>query len=410
MNAASVIENKPLHRAQTSRFLRRYRRQIANLLSIIVGRMLHGENWKGRYLFILDSTMVGLQGTTSQNTYSTGNRKPRKAKNRRYKKYKYSTRSCHCFVFGLLITPGGLRVPVYLPYYTRRYAKSKKLKHRTQAQLAAQLITELCVGEGVDMIVLGDTAFDAKVVRKICQQRGYRWITPVNTNRVFAGPRGKRPRVSTRIKQLSKGRFDTIRINPSVGSYRDQRRLSRHRAGSKKTTRTYYVCSEKREVHSVGKVMLVFSSTKPIKGKAKRESTKILMTNATHLSARQVVELYALRWQIELLFKELKSTLGLHQYQFKHFDSVESWVGLVLITFCYLEWTRSRKLNDRRLSSETRKTWGYQRSYGVRQAVLTGIQIRHHQWVSKRLKSEHGRKTLAKTYTAILSREYRCAA
>ncbi len=32
-------------------------------------------------------------------------------------------------------------------------------------------------------------------------------------------------------------------------------------------------------------------------------------------------------------FKELKSTLGLHQYRFKDFRHVEHWVDLVLVTF-----------------------------------------------------------------------------
>ena len=71
-------------------------------------------------------------------------------------------------------------------------------------------------------------------------------------------------------------------------------------------------------------VMLVFSSSKPIGKKIKREKTKLLMTNAKHLSARQVCELYSLRWQIELFFKELKSTLGMSQYSFKNFEAVES--------------------------------------------------------------------------------------
>ena len=410
MNAASVIDGKPLNRAQTSRFLARYRQQTADLLSLIVCRLLQGESWTGKHLLIIDSTLVGFQGKTTENTYSTGNRKRRPEKNRRYKKYNYAPRSSHCFVFGLLITPRGLRIPIYLPYYTRGHAQDQKKKHLTQAQLAAQIISQLPVPAGVEVMVLGDTAFDAKIVRQSCDGRGFQWITPVNANRVFAGRRGHRPRVSSRIQQLSKERFETIRIHPSRGSYCQQRRLSQHRDGSKGTTRTYYVYSEKREVHHVGMVMLVFSSTKPIKRKAKRESTKVLMTNATDLSARQIVELYSMRWQIELLFKELKSTLGLHQYRLQKFEAVESWVNLVLITFCYLEWTRARKLVDRRLGADVRQTWQRQRSYGIRQAVLVGIQIRQHKWISKRLKSEHGRKTLAKTYTAILSREYRCAA
>jgi hypothetical protein len=37
--------------------------------------------------------------------------------------------------------------------------------------------------------------------------------------------------------------------------------------------------------------------------------------------------MYSLRWQIELVFKELKSTLGFAQYSFKKFLAVEAWVG-----------------------------------------------------------------------------------
>ena len=57
------------------------------------------------------------------------------------------------------------------------------------------------------------------------------------------------------------------------------------------------------------------------------------MTNDEKLALRDVIELYQLRWQIELFFKELKSTLGLHHYRFKEFDKVETWVTLCLVTF-----------------------------------------------------------------------------
>ena len=46
------------------------------------------------------------------------------------------------------------------------------------------------------------------------------------------------------------------------------------------------------------------------------------------LSVRDVIELYSLRWQIELFFKELKSTLGFHQYQFQKFEPVVDWAEL----------------------------------------------------------------------------------
>ena len=63
-------------------------------------------------------------------------------------------------------------------------------------------------------------------------------------------------------------------------------------------------------MQSVGTVRVVASckektiANKPIK------LTKVLMTNDLTLSARQVMEQYSLRWQIELFFKQLKSSLG----------------------------------------------------------------------------------------------------
>lgn len=415
MSAASAIEGKPRHRAQPGRFLRRYRQAIADLLTAITLKMLRDQDWNGRYLLLLDSTLVATAGQTVENTFSTGNSKRRPAKNRRYTKYKYQRKSCHCFVFALLLTPDGLRVPMWLPYYTKPYAKAHKIKHRTQAQLAAQLICDAQVPAGIELIVLGDTAFDAKCVRAACRERGYFWIVPVNTNRVFAAKkRGKRPRVSLRIEQLPASRFQTIRLSIGSGPCAAQRRASCHRTARRrdgtKSTRTYHVHSERSEVHNVGMVMLVFSSSKPIGKKIQREGTKLLMTNAKHLSARQVCELYSLRWQIELFFKELKSTLGMNQYSFKDFEAVESWMGIVLITFCYLEWTRRRKLADRRIDDRQRKCWKHARSYTVREALLLGIRYREHQWHLRRLKTNHGLRTLRKRYTELLSTEYRCLA
>ncbi|WP_417730155.1 hypothetical protein, partial [Rosistilla oblonga] len=57
MSAASAIEGKPRHRAQPGRFLKRYRQAIADLLTAITLKMLRDQDWNGRYLLLLDSTL-----------------------------------------------------------------------------------------------------------------------------------------------------------------------------------------------------------------------------------------------------------------------------------------------------------------------------------------------------------------
>jgi hypothetical protein len=390
LQAAGAIRSAPRHRAQVGRFLARPRWQNASVDALLRASVLANEQAKGDWILILDATLCGQAGKKTENTYSTGNRKRRPQRGRRYGKYKHAGKSCHCFTMGLLITPSGVRIPFCKPYYTREYCKRKGLTHRTTAEAAADLIRELPVPEGVRVIVLGDTAYDAAVVREACEDRDYTWIVPCNPERVLAGPQGKRPKVRSLLKDWATWSRQTIRLAPAQGKYAVYRRLSKHRIGPKAKTRTYYVHQEKRAVHSLGEVRLVFSTTKTNLKTATPDDVKILMTNDRRLSVREVVELYSLRWQIELFFKELKSTLGFHQYRFQRFAAVEGWTELVLATFMYLEWYRQRQLARRRLKKKEKQWWRYQRTYGLCQAVRLASQQAELEYLADRLETPGG--------------------
>ena len=91
------------------------------------------------HVLILDSTMHGQQGNHTQNTTACGNTAKRPKKSGRHQK-KHQRRSGHCFVFALLLTPNGLRVPYWLPYYTEAHCQVFGWQHLSQADLAARLI------------------------------------------------------------------------------------------------------------------------------------------------------------------------------------------------------------------------------------------------------------------------------
>ena len=129
-------------------------------------------------------------------------------------------------------------------------------------------------------------------------------------------------------------------------------------------------------MRNVGDVQLVFSTMKPDLEKATPDDVKILLTNATWLSVREVLELYSLRWQIELFFKELKSTLGFGQYSFIDFRAVEAWVDLAITTVLYLEYERIVHIQDRRLPQERRLWWTRQRLHGLCHAVRQEVETR----------------------------------
>jgi hypothetical protein len=370
---AVAVSSDVRHRAQVSRFLvgsdlgnsgDAYRRLAGVVIDMESRR-------RGRWLFAIDKTCVSRQGTKTPNTFSTGNRKRRPRKGRRYNQKKTPPKRCHAFVMGLLITPSGHRVPFHHCYYTKEYCNQHGLDHRTEAELGALLVRTLPVPDGVETVVLGDTAYEAASVRQACQERGFTWITPANPERVLADDL-PRPKVSSRISNMAARQFSPVRLTPTRGDYARQRRVSSCRMGPKTKTRTFYAHKERLHVHNVGEVQAVFSvKEKPKNGKPiDRKQTKILLTNNLRLSKAEIVELYDLRWQIELFFKELKSTLGFHHYRFKDFAAVESWAECCLITYLYLEWYRAKRLRRPHVSKKARQWWSCQRTYGLSQAVI----------------------------------------
>jgi hypothetical protein len=409
MRAAGAVRCETRHRAQISRFLARPRWRKLDINSIMRQSLLEQEATDGLFVFIVDATLTSQAGKKTENTYSTGNRQRRPRKGRRYGKYKHAQKNCHSFTMGLLITPSGMRIPFCKPYHEREYCKKRGLVHRTTAEAAADLIRELPLPEGACVIVLGDTAYDSEDVRDACGDRGYSWIFPCNPERVLAGPRGKRPKVRSLLKDWTKWSRQTIRLAPGQGPYVVYRRLSPHRIGPKAKPRAYYAHQERQRVHSVGEVRLVFSTTKKDLQAATPDDVKILMTNDLKLSVRDVVELYSLRWQIELFFKELKSTLGFHQYQFQAFEPVEGWAELALTTFMYLEWYRVHQMSRRDLSDKEKRWWQHQRTYGLSQAVRLASEQNELQFIADRLETPGGTRTLKRIVRNSFPKEYRAA-
>ena len=162
-------------------------------------------------------------------------------------------------------------------------------------------------------------------------------------------------------------------------------------------------------MNSVGEVRLVFSTTEKNLKTATPDDVKILMTNNQRLPLRDVIELYSLRWQIELFFKELKSTLGFHQYGFQEFGPVEGWTDLALTSFMYLEWYRVKQMSRRDLSREEKGWWEHQRTYGLCQAVRLASEQNELKYIADRLETPGGIRSLKRLIRNSFPSEYRAA-
>jgi hypothetical protein len=404
--AAGAVRTRARHRAAVIRFLDKAGiTSDWSVLSRCAELLLAGESARAGWVFIVDQTLCSQQGAKTENTVGHGNFRPRSRKSARHQK-KWARRSCHTFVMGLLLTPGGLRLPCFRSHRTRDCCRERGLDYRTQTQLAAELIRNSPAPDGPETVMLGDTSFDAAVIRAACRDRGWTWIVPVNPERMLAGARPRR-RVSSLAEGLDAEGFAPVRLVPGKGRRAAQRRAARCRTGPRSKTRTYYVHGESRDVRSVGRVQLVFSTTgKPEHGRTVRVQ-KTLMTNGLSLSAAEVAELYDLRWQIELFFKEIKGTLGMHRYRFRRFAKVEAWTAVCLLTFVYLEWRRAVRLRSRGLADEDRDRWRAKRTHALCAAVRQAAEGAELSRLAGWTRTRGGLRRLKRALRAAVPREYR---
>ncbi len=106
-----------------------------------------------------------------------------------------------------------------------------------------------------------------------------------------------------------------------------------------KGRKTFWIFEKLTRLKHLGDVAVVLTK----KGRnVGPQNTKLLVTNLLELTGRQVIDIYQRRWAIEILFKELKSGLGLGEHQVtKKLPRIEKSLGIALIAYLFL--LRARK-------------------------------------------------------------------
>jgi Transposase DDE domain len=351
------------------------------------------DDTKRLHVLAIDSTCHSQQGQHTQNTFSTGNTKKRPVKSDRKQK-KYHRKGSHCFVFALLLTPNGLRIPYYLPFYTQGYCQIFGRQHQTQADLAAKLIDSIPVTPGIPVVVVGDTAFEAKQIRAACKRRGWQWVVPLNPERRLVGPK-PRPKVRSLYGALRAHDFHKVSFRLDQGDLANLARVSPKRSKSSKHQRNYWVHHRTATILNVGTVAVLFSTqTDPTTTPTGVKVQKVLISNAVTATTQQLLQWYALRWQVELFFKEMKSELGMCAYKLATgpFARAVGWVSLCVVAFCYLEWYRWQQQSAARAKDQP--FWQRLRSHDVKAKVRQQVQRSDLETVLHLAETAEGRQQL----------------
>ncbi|MDP3608663.1 MAG: transposase [Nitrosomonas sp.] len=103
------------------------------------------------------------------------------------------------------------------------------------------------------------------------------------------------------------------------------------------------------EAEQWNKVRLLFVRGIPTQEKAQlgKHAWAVFLTTDTNLEPYRILELYAMRWAIEVYFKEAKQYLGFLKEQSNHSAAYIASIHLVGIRFCMLVIAKSRHQGQR---------------------------------------------------------------
>lgn len=290
---------------------------------------------RGLYILLFDGTCIQRGG----DTMVENGIKYRKKQQR--KKGKRSTKA-HTFTMGLLILPNGVRIPIpRYSYHSRNYCAKHKINYYTQHEHACMMI-EYVIGlvpKTAEFAVVADGFFDSRIIYDTCKKKKAIFVTCADSGRVY------KPKQKLYERGLEKkGTSKTLIIKKGEEKY--TREHIRYASQSEKTKQDVYkYVSEELYFSKLGKMQVVYS-WKNKQNKKESESYKIILCSEQTTSVRKIIELYALRWQIEIYFRELKSEIGLCDYAGKSFIAQERFIDVCLMAYLFLEWNRYEYLKE----------------------------------------------------------------
>jgi hypothetical protein len=294
-----------------------------------------GRNQKRQWVLVIDTTYHGTVSECMENTIVMSRRKDPRRRNTRQ----------HAFLIGMILTDRGGRIP--LPrrsYYTQAYCKRHGKRYRTLNDLAALMLKEVSVPEDVEVTVVFDSAFDAKQVHRVCRNRQFREVFPVDPNRNLAASQNVEAsalpgqRVVAWTRSWAQEEFELIELQVENEDHVYHRRRHVDNLRVKKTRRRYAVAARRTAVSHLGACLIVASYKEnpqvdllpgqsadwwayhtpevPRVKKGKRTPArwhgKVLACTDEHATALQVIQWYELRWQVEVYQPECPSSAALY--------------------------------------------------------------------------------------------------
>jgi len=265
----------------------------------------------------------------------------------------------HSFFFGIRFVVLMAAFDVYrIPVGFRISLPKTHRDYQTENALFREMVIQFVPPAWAQLVIVqGDAAYGSKDNMKMVQQRdkddsNRAWRFVVGIARTWKREDGKS--LKDFVKHLPRKYYKRTWV-PKLA--RENRR------------KTFWIYGKKMRLNHIGDVKVVLSKTGRNVGP---KNTKLIVTNLTECTPRQIAASYQRRWSVEVLMKELKSGLGLGEHQVtKCEDRVEKSIGIAFLGYLFL-------IRVCRKNIQPGQAWSiFQLQNAFRLKVVTN-QVQHH--------------------------------
>lgn len=292
--------------------------------------------------------------------------------------YKKGYTCDHFFIMGIIYFPDtGVRIP--LPrrlYHTKAYCRKHKIRYRTQVELAETMLRYANLPDDLEVIVIFDSFFPSERIINTVKHKGYHFVCSVKSNRVDID-------TGRQLKEICQDHISEGHIKNRIQIRVPSKRSGyNHPSAQRYETKVFIAYTEKLTISKMGEVQVVFSRKEDDESQLKH--MRYIVTDMLYLDTCDILTIYSYRWQIELFFKELKSYLGLGNYQMLSFRAIIRHVDCVIMAFMYLEHLRICKLKE----NPNDKRWLYSRTLQMSYVLQHEVRMTNLAYLKRSVKDE----------------------
>lgn len=166
------------------------------------------------------------------------------------------------------------------------------VEFRKITQIGADLVAKFDLPWSLKVRVLFDAYYLCPPVTNACENKGFDWLSVASRNRTFCRDGGRRAKLGQLAPGWLRHMSRMVRMPRSRGSI------------------TQRIASVDGVLSHIGRVRLVAA-----KRPRDRWGNMVVFATNRKWDARKIVSIYERRWDIEVMFKHLRTDLGLGDYQ-----------------------------------------------------------------------------------------------